>query len=135
MNKKFLLAFLAVFVTWFLGSFVVHGVLLHGDYMGIQNIMRTEADSQRYFPYMILAHVFLAAAFVWIYSRGIEAGPWLPQGVRFGLAVAFLTIVPTYMIYFCVQPIPGMLVCKQIAFDGILLVINGVVVSATCRKA
>jgi hypothetical protein len=135
MNKKFLLAFVAVFVTWFLGSFVVHGVVLKSDYMGIQNIMRTEADQQRYFPYMILAHVFLAAAFTWIYSRGVEAGPWLPQGLRYGLAVAFLTIVPTYLIYFCVQPIPSVLVCKQIAFDGIVLLINGVVVSATYRKS
>jgi hypothetical protein len=134
MNKKFSLAFVAVFATWFLGSFVVHGVLLHSDYAGLPNIMRTEADSQRYFPLMILAHVFLAAAFVWIYSRGVEAGPWLPQGVRFGLAVAFLTVVPTYMIYFCVQPLPSALVVKQIAFDGILLVLNGVVVAATYRK-
>ena len=134
MNKKFLLAFVAVFVTWFLGSFVVHGFLLHDDYAGIQNIMRTEADSQRYFPIMILAHLFLAAAFVWIYSRGVEAAPWLPQGLRFGLAAAFLTIVPTYLIYYCVQPIPSALVCKQIAFDGIVLLINGVVVAAVYRK-
>jgi hypothetical protein len=134
MNKKFALAFLAVFVTWFLGSFLVHGVLLHNDYAGVANIMRTEADSQRYFPLMILAHVFLAAAFVWIYSRGVEAAPWLPQGLRFGLAVVFLTIVPTYIIYFVVQPMPGTLVCKQIVFDGILIVINGLVVAATYRK-
>jgi hypothetical protein len=134
MNKKLLLAFVAVFVTWFLGSFVVHGVLLHDDYAGLPNIMRTEADVQRYFPLMILARVFLAAAFVWIYSRGVEATPWLPQGLRFGLAVAFLTIVPTYIIYFVVQPMPSALVCKQIVFDGILLLINGVVVAAVFRK-
>src|SRR5258706_2641163 len=121
MNKKFALAFLAVFVTWFLGSFVVHGVLLHNDYAGLSNIMRTEADSQRYFPLMILAHAFLAAAFVSIYSRGVEAAPWLPHGFRFGLAGAFLTIMPTYIIDFVVQPMPPALVCKQIVFDGVLI--------------
>jgi hypothetical protein len=41
----------------------------------------------------------LSGAFVWICARGVEAKPWLAQGVRFGVAVALLTIVPTYMIY------------------------------------
>ena len=30
MNKSFALAWLVLFVAWFLGSFVVHGVLLLG---------------------------------------------------------------------------------------------------------
>jgi len=44
---------------------------------------------------MILAHVILAGAFVWIYSRGVEAKPWLAQGFRFGLAIALPTRVRT----------------------------------------
>jgi hypothetical protein len=134
MNKNFLLACVAVFVTWFLGSFAVHGVLLHGDYAQLTAIMRTEADSQKYFPLMILAHVMLATSFVWIYSRGVEAGPWLPQGLRFAVAVAFLGIVPTYLIYYVVQPMPGALVCKQIVFDGALMLVNGVVAAAIVRR-
>jgi len=47
----------------------------------------------------------------------------LPQGLRFGVAVALLTVVPTYIIYYVVQPMPGGLVAKQIVFDGILLLI------------
>jgi len=31
MNKKFFLAWLVVFIVWFLGSFLVHGVLLRHD--------------------------------------------------------------------------------------------------------
>jgi hypothetical protein len=30
MNKKFVVAWIVLFVAWFLGSFV-HGVLLHSD--------------------------------------------------------------------------------------------------------
>ena len=125
MNKKFFIAWIVVFVAWMAGSFVVHGVLLHDDYLRLPNLFRTEADAQRYFPLMILAHVILSGAFVWIYSRGVEASPWLPQGIRFGLAVALLTIVPTYMIYYVVQPMPGMTVVKQMVFDGILILILG----------
>ena len=122
MNKKLIIAWIVIFVAWMCGSFVVHGVLLHDEYARLTNLFRPEADAQKYFPLLILAHVILAGALVWIYSRGVEATPWLPQGLRFGLAIALLTIVPTYIIYYVVQPMPSALVIKQIAFDGILLI-------------
>jgi hypothetical protein len=129
MNKKFFIAWAVIFVAWMLGSMVVHGMLLRGDYLALGAIMRTEADSQQYFPLMILAHVLMAGAFVWIYSKGVEAVEWMPQGLRYGVAVALLAIVPTYLIYYVVQPMPGMLVTKQIVFDGILLILLGVIVA------
>ena len=119
MNKKFLIAWLVLFVAWFLGSFVVHGLLLSADYMALGGLFRTDADAQKYFPLMILAHVMLAGAFTWIYARGVEAKPWLGQGVRFGVAVACLTTIPTYTIYYVVQPMPAAVVLKQIVFDGL----------------
>ncbi len=134
MNKKFLITWLMVFVVWMLGSFVVHGVLLHADYSALPTLFRPEAEAGPYFPIMILAHVILAGAFTWIYSRGIEAKPWLAQGVRFGIVVALLTIVPTYLIYFVVQPMPMATVVKQIVFDGVLLVILGIVVAWMYRN-
>jgi hypothetical protein len=99
MNKKFLIAWILILAAWMLGSFVVHGVLLRDDYMQLSALFRPEADAQQYFPWMILAHVLLSGAFVWIYAQGVQNKPWLAQGVRFGIAVALLTIVPTYMIY------------------------------------
>lgn len=127
MNKKFFVAWIVIFVAWFLGSFLVHGVLLSADYTRLGALFRTPADSQHYFPLMILAHVMLAGAFAWIYARGVESRPWLGQGIRFGIAVAFLTTVPTYLIYFVVQPMPAETVVKQIVFDGALMVILGVI--------
>ena len=133
MNKKFLIGWLVIFVAWMAGSFVVHGALLHDDYAKLPNLFRPEADAQKYFPLMILAHVILAGAFTWIYARGVEGKAWLPQGIRFGLAIALLTIVPTYMIYYVVQPMPGALVVKQIIFDGILMLILGTIVAFMYR--
>jgi hypothetical protein len=134
MGKKFVIAWIVVFIVWFLGSFVVHGVLLHDDYTRLTGMFRSEADSQNFFPLMILAHLMLSGALVWIYSRGVEHLPWLPQGIRFGIAVALLTVVPTYMIYYVVQPMPGMTVVKQIVFDGILMLILGAVVAFMYRS-
>lgn len=134
MGKKFIIAWIVVFIVWFLGSFVVHGVLLHDDYARLTSLFRSEADAQNFFPLMILAHVILSGALVWIYSRGVEPLPWLPQGIRFGIAIALLTVVPTYMIYYVVQPMPGMTVVKQIVFDGILMLILGAVVAFMYRS-
>jgi hypothetical protein len=133
MNKRFLAAWLIVFIAWMAGSFVVHGVLLHDDYATLPNLFRPEAEAQQYFPLMLLAHVILAGAFVWIYSRGVEDAPWTGQGIRFGLAVALLTVVPMYMIYHVVQPMPGSIVVKQIVFDGILLLALGLLVAFLYR--
>ena len=135
MNKKFAVAWLVLFVVWFLGSFVVHGVLLRSDYMQLTSLFRPEGDQQRYFPLMILAHVILSGAFVWIYARGVEAKPWVAQGVRFGFAIALLTVVPTYTIYFVVQPMPGAVVIKQIICDGAVLLILGTIVAGLYRDA
>jgi hypothetical protein len=127
MNRKFIIAWIVILIVWFLGSFLVHGVLLGADYKALGALFRTDADAQQYFPLMILAHVFLAGAFTWIYARGVEAKPWLGQGVRFGVAVAFLTTIPTYLIYYVVQPMPAAVVAKQIVFDSLLVVILGVI--------
>lgn len=134
-NKTFVIAWIVLFVAWFIGSFVVHGVLLHADYQQLGNLFRSPSESQERFPLMILAHVLLSGAFVWIYARGVESKPWVAQGVRYGIAVALLTIVPTYIIYFVVQPMPAAVVVKQIVFDGILMVILGVIVAWLFRAA
>jgi hypothetical protein len=133
MNKKFIISTLIMFVVWMVGGIVVHGVLLGADYAKLPSLYRTETDSQQYLPFMFLAHLLLAGALVRIYTRGMEAKPWLNQGLRFGLAVALLTVVPTYMIYFAVQPMPGMLAVKQIIFDGIWTLLLGVVVAFLYR--
>jgi len=133
MNKKFVIAWIALFVAWLLGDFAVHAALLRSDYLQLTSLYRTDADQQQYFPWMILAHVIMSGALVWIYARGAEAKPWVAQGVRFGVAVALLTVVPMYLIYFVVQPMPGNVVIKQILFESVLMVILGMIVAWVYR--
>jgi hypothetical protein len=75
---------------------------------------------------MIAAHVSMAVAITWIYRQGRSAAPWLGQGLRFGIALALLMSVSTYLIYFAVQPLPSDMVAKQVFLDGIANVIVGV---------
>ncbi|MEO8486931.1 MAG: hypothetical protein ABI585_11405 [Betaproteobacteria bacterium] len=134
MNRQFFIAWIVLFVAWMAGGIVVHGVLLHDDYMRLTNLFRSETDSQQYLPWMICAHILVSGAFTWIYAKGVEARDWFPQGLRYGAAIALLTIVPTYLIYYAVQPMPGMTVVKQIVFDGILILVLGVVVAFIYRN-
>ena len=132
--KKFFLAFVVVFLAGFTLNFIIHGVLLQGDYSQLPNLLRTEQDSQNYFHFMILANVLYSLALVWIYAQGVSDKPWLGQGVRFGLAVWLLTAVPTYLTYYAVQPWPAVVICKSIAFDLVRIVVLGVVAAALYRK-
>jgi hypothetical protein len=134
MNKKLLLTWVAVFVVWFLGSYLIHGVLLSHDYGLMQGLFRPMDEQQKYFSALLLGQVIFAGAFVWIYARGVEAKPWLPQGVRYGIAVTLLAIVPTYLIYFAVQPVPESVMLKQIIFDGILAVIVAIIAAWMYRS-
>ena len=133
MNKKFLVAWLVMFIAYMAGGFIVHHALLSKDYLELPNLYRAEEDARPIFYLMIIAHVLMAGAFTWIYARGVENKPWLGQGLRFGLAVALLCVVPIYMIYYVVQPMPGTLAAKQIVFDTILTLALGAIVAFLYR--
>lgn len=135
MNKKFLISWVIVFVAWMAGSFVVHGTLLQSGYAALPNLFRPEADAQNYMHLMLLAHVVMAGAFVWIYQRGLENRSWLPQGLRFGAAIALLGPIPMYSIYYVVQPMPGNFVVQQIVFESILLLVLGALVAFLNKPA
>ena len=135
MNKRFWISVVAVFVASMVLGMVVHGMLLHDDYLKLTTtgLFRPEKDAQKYFPWMLLAHLLIAMGFTWVYRQGRDARPWLGQGIRYGLAIAVLSTIPIYMIYYAVQPTPESLVVKQIVFDTICMVILGIVVAAVNR--
>jgi hypothetical protein len=119
MKRRNLISVVTMFVVLMLSDFVVHGMLLHDDYMQLTGLYRTESDQQTYFLHMLLAHVFLAVGMVWVYLEGRKDAAWLPQGIRFGLAIIVLLVFPTYMIYYSVLPMPALLAAKQIGFDSV----------------
>jgi uncharacterized membrane protein YphA (DoxX/SURF4 family) len=127
--SKCAISAIVMFVMAFALSFFVHGVLLYGDYSNMQTWMRPQADTHALIPYMILAHALFGAAFAWVYVQGRDDKPWLMQGIRFGIAMAVLTIIPTYLIYHVVTPVPLVVALKQIVFDTIRVLLMGVVMA------
>jgi hypothetical protein len=133
MNRTFVLSVIVVFVVSMVMGFVVHGLILGQHYASLGGLFRGPEDQQYHFVYMIAAHVIAAIGWTWVYRMGRENKPWMGQGVRFGLAIAVLATIPTYLIYFAVQPLPSDLVAMQIALDTICSAILGIVVAAMNR--
>jgi hypothetical protein len=128
MNRKFLISAAVMFLmAWALG-FLVHEGLLGADYAKTAG-MRPPAEAQRLMHFIILAHALFGVAFAWVYVQGKEDKPWLAQGVRYGIAIACLTVIPTYLIYHVVTPVPFDLAFKQIVFDTVRVVLMGIVLA------
>jgi hypothetical protein len=127
-SRKCIISAATMFVLGWALSFVVHGLLLGADYQATPG-MRPPAEAHALMHWMIVAQALFAAAFAWVYYQGKEDKPWLAQGIRFGIAVACLTIIPTYLIYHVVTPVSFVLAVKQIVYDTIRLVLMGVVVA------
>lgn len=129
MNRKFWISVVVMFVVSMLLGFAVHGGLLAGDYARLPNLMRSQESAGAMFGWMLLAHVFIAVGFTWVYVRGREDKPWLAQGIRFGIAVAVLATIPTYLIYYAVMPFPSDLVAQQVVFDTLAMILMGIAVA------
>ena len=128
MSRKCIISAVVMFIMAWALSFVVHGILLGADY-SVTAGMRPPAEAQTLMHYMILAQALFGIAFAWVYVQGKEDKPWLAQGVRYGIAIAFLTVIPTYLIYHVVTPVPFALALKQIGYDTIRVVLMGVVLA------
>ena len=128
MTRKCIISAVVMFVMAWGLSFVVHELLLKADYSALQ-WMRPPAEMQKIIYWIILAQAVFGAAFAWVYYQGKEDKPWLMQGLRFGLAVACLTVIPTYLIYHVVTPVPLALAFKQILLDTIRVLLMGVVLA------
>jgi len=128
-DKKLLVSIAAMFVLAMAAGFLVHGVILHGEYEKLRHLFRSEEASQKLFALMLIAHVAWAAGFSWVYIRGREAKPWLGQGFRYGLAICLIAVVPMYLIYYVIMPFPSDLVAQQVVYDSLCTIGMGIVLA------
>jgi hypothetical protein len=125
-----IISVIVIFVLSMGFGFLVHEILLKSDYDQVRQLFRTEEDGKAHFIYLVLGQLIFSIGFVWVYNKGKEAKPFFEQGIRYGIAIAVLTSIPMFLIYYAIQPLPGMLVVKQIIFDSIGVIIRGIVVAA-----
>lgn len=130
MNKKFVISSLVMAFAALMAGFVVHAVILHADYLRLPALFRSETDAQGYFGFMLFAHLLIGIGLTWIYRMGHETGKSVVvQGLRFGAAIAVVSTVPMYLIYYAVQRLPSDLVAQQIVYDTICMLLLGMLVA------
>lgn len=128
--KKLVLAFVATFILLMATNYLIHSVWLMPDYDAIPLSHRNPAGIERRFWSIVLGQIFFSMMFAYIYTRGRENKSWVEQGIRYGILVAMLTVIPTSLTEYAVYIVPYMLVIKWMVAGGIQLVLAGLVVAA-----
>ena len=128
MNRQFILSVIVLFVVTMLLGDVVHVILLKEEYSRIPNVMRPASEVQSLFPMLVLGYLLVSIGLTWIYRMGkSENDEWMAQGVRFGLAIAIVATIPSFMIAYVVEQIPESLAIKQIAYETASTILVGMV--------
>ena len=100
--KKFILAVLAVFVSWEILDYLIHSVILMGIYEATASLWRPQGEMKM--GLMIVVTLLSALFFVWIYYKLISKS--LNNGLLFGLFYGLATGIPMGYGTYSVMPIP-----------------------------
>jgi hypothetical protein len=126
MDKRFWISGIVLTIAAMVLGFLIHGVLLTADYAALGPVMRTADDSAHYLPFMMLADFAIGFGATWIYRQGYTPSrSAIGQGLRCGLAIAMVSTIPMFLIYYAVEPLPGLLVAKQLAFSTVQMLLIG----------
>jgi hypothetical protein len=132
--KKLVIAIVAAYVVLMGTNYLIHGVWLTPDYDAIPLSHRNAEQIMNRFWAMALGQFFFAAMFAYIYTLGRENKPWIAQGIRYGIIMTFMTVIPYSLSEYVVYIVPHMLVVKWMVAGGIQLIILGLIVAAICKE-
>ena len=82
---------------------------------------------------MIASNSLYSVLFVWVYTRGVEARPWIGQGIRYGFLAALFTLIPAALNDCVVYDLPRSLVANWVVAGVITLVSTGFVTAEIFR--
>ncbi|MGO9520235.1 MAG: hypothetical protein ACLPND_24625 [Candidatus Korobacteraceae bacterium] len=131
--KQKLGAVAAGFVVQVTGLLLIHSVWLKQDYVDSASVWRSQPDQTSRVWAMLLAVLIYVVGGVWIYARGVEAKPWVGQGIRFGILLAMVAVVYGSLSGWVILPVSSMLVLKWIIGESLLSVVFGLVIAYICQ--
>lgn len=136
-TRRFVAACGIVFLMSQVLAVLVHGVILNADYTPFRGTLLRSMENGPGWPSLFLpvAHLSFAIAFVSLYAQMTKPGPWLSQGLRFGVMAWLMAQVPLWLLWYAEQPWPGSLVVKQLALELMSALALGVVVAAIARRS
>lgn len=130
-TKRLVLTIIVVFIVANFTGFFIHAIWLRQDYMPVAQLYRPEGQEKMI--WIILAYLSFAIGSVWVYAKGVENKPWLGQGLRFGIAMWLVLTIPSFFIAYAVQPVPAILMAKQVITEGVDKILLGLITAALYR--
>lgn len=128
--KKYLLAFLAVFVAWSVLDFVIHGMILVGVYEATAPLWRPMEDFRHVSGFLATAVTALAFTAIYAYMvRGRSAGAGIRYGLVFGVGTGFSMGFGSYAF----MPIPYALAWGWLLGAVLEAAVAGLIVGAIYR--
>lgn len=132
MSRRFWIAFVVVFLAFFLMDWLVHGVLLSDAYEATASAWRTEEEMKALMPIMHIGTVIYAFFFVLIFGKGYE-GRGTGEGLRFGLYVGLMVGVPMGLGTYASVPITAWLAGAWIVTALVENMVAGLLAAALYR--
>ncbi|HXD30008.1 MAG TPA: hypothetical protein VN643_02750 [Pyrinomonadaceae bacterium] len=129
---RLVVTILVVFVLANFTGMFIHAIWLKQDYLAVAQLYRP--DDQIKMPFIVLGYLSFAVAAVLAYGWGVEEKPVLGQGLRYGLILFFILAVPSFFIAYAVQPVPAVLMSKQVLAELVNKVLIGVVIALLYGK-
>jgi hypothetical protein len=130
--KKLACCAVAVFVTFFITDYLVHGVLMKSTYQATQHLWRPEAEMGKFMPGMMLGKFLVALFFAWIFLHGYK-GKGVMEGFRFGLLIGGYSAGGNLIMY-AVAPYDCSITCSWIVAGLAQGVIGGIVATFAADK-
>ncbi len=130
--KRFVVAFLAVYIFIFFWGWLLNGVLLKDIYAQTSTLWRSQSEMMSLFHWIIIGQALIVFAFVTIYASGF-AGGGVIAGIRLGILLEIAAIGMRMGIY-AIQPFPGKLIVYGSVGGLIEMIIVGAIVGAIYKS-
>ncbi len=131
--KRFVVAFLAVYIFIFFWGWLLNGVLLKDTYAQTSTLWRSQREMMSLFHWIIIGQALVVFAFVSIYASGF-AGGGVIAGIRLGILLEIAAIGMRMGIY-AIQPFPGKLIVYGSVGGLIEMIIVGAIVGAIYKPS
>lgn len=131
--KKTVIAVIAGFVLQMAGSYLLHSVILMGSYTATSDLWRTQDAMGHRMWVMIVAQFLFTLGAVLIYQRGVERKSPVGQGIRYGILLALVSIVPASLIEYVTVPIPHTIAFHWVVGEGVQCLLLGLLIAFICQ--
>ena len=126
--KRFIIAFITVYVFLFLWGWLLNGVILKDVYAEFASLFRSKAEMGALFHWILIGQALIVLSFIAIYATGF-AGGGIAAGIRLALLME-LAAIGFRMGFYAVQPYPGKLLIIASVSGLIEMSIVGTIVGA-----